>query len=94
MNKEQVLEMLAGQYNVSACVFEEKCREHQPLNAIPTLELIEGGAILSDFAGYLQNEDGLYEPCEYLETNFLNDKRRIPVGYTKRGEMLEGIDNS
>jgi hypothetical protein len=99
MKRNDVLKRFASQYKMPARIFEDRCRDSKPKQGIPTMELINGGAVLGDFAGYLKKENSCYEPCEYQKVKFLEDgcigvEVDIPVSYTRRGEILQGIDNS
>jgi hypothetical protein len=98
MNRNDVLEGLASQYNLHSNFFEDECGKSKPVSGIPTMKLIDDGAVLGGFAGYLKKGNDSYEPCEYRKLEFLDEgivaEANIPVSYSKRGEILEGIDNS
>jgi hypothetical protein len=95
MKEPDTLVKLCENNNIPVLTFKEVYHKAKIESGIPTLELIERGAVIGDFANYLKLEGRNYEPCQFVKAEWLDDgigmSARIPVAYSERGKQLEPL---
>jgi hypothetical protein len=81
--------------NIPVSVFIDNCKNAKIGDAVSTLDLINRGAVLGNFADYLVLNGRNYEPCQFADAEWLDEcmgvKARIPVAYSERGKQLEPL---
>jgi hypothetical protein len=90
---DTLVKLCKNHNNIPILTFREAYRRTKIESGTPTLDLIEEGAVIGDFADYLKLGGKNYEPCQFAEAEWLDDgiatRAKIPVAYVERGSSVE-----